>query len=98
MSTPSFVAIPISHSFCCLPFRLLSVVLPSRSQGPLATFYGRRELNNALLPLLITCLNASEWQLRCVLRAWMFAPFIVCVFVLFVCWLVCLLRPHLQPA
>ncbi len=36
-------------------------------QGPLAVFYGRRELNNTLLPLIITCLNAQEWQLRCAL-------------------------------
>ena len=31
---------------------------------PLAAFFGRRDLNDLLLPLLITCLNAAEWQLR----------------------------------
>jgi hypothetical protein len=31
---------------------------------PLAEFFGRRDLNDLLLPLLITCLNAGEWQLR----------------------------------
>lgn len=30
----------------------------------LALFFGRRDINDLLLPLLITCLNAPEWQLR----------------------------------
>ncbi|MEW5304984.1 MAG: hypothetical protein WDW36_007556 [Sanguina aurantia] len=30
----------------------------------LARFFGRRDLNDLLLPLLITCLNAGEWALR----------------------------------
>ena len=31
---------------------------------PLAHFFGRRDRNDLLLPLLITCLNAADWQLR----------------------------------
>lgn len=31
---------------------------------PLRLFFGRKDFNNLLLPFLITCLNASEWQLR----------------------------------
>jgi phosphoinositide-3-kinase regulatory subunit 4 len=30
----------------------------------LGLFFGRKDINNVLLPLLITCLNAAEWQLR----------------------------------
>lgn len=30
----------------------------------LAAFFGRRGVNDVLLPLLITCLNAGSWQLR----------------------------------
>lgn len=30
----------------------------------LAGFFGRRDVNDVLLPLLITCLNAGAWQLR----------------------------------
>lgn len=30
----------------------------------LAAFFGRRDINDVLLPLLITCLNAGSWQLR----------------------------------
>eukprot|EP00882_Tetradesmus_deserticola_P024158 GHRQ01026388.1.p1 GENE.GHRQ01026388.1~~GHRQ01026388.1.p1 ORF type:complete len:299 (+),score=140.31 GHRQ01026388.1:337-1233(+) len=30
----------------------------------LGLFFGRKDINNVLLPLLITCLNAGEWQLR----------------------------------
>jgi hypothetical protein len=30
----------------------------------LGLFFGRRGINDLLLPLLITCLNATEWQLR----------------------------------
>jgi hypothetical protein len=30
----------------------------------LAGFFGRRDINDVLLPLLITCLNAGSWQLR----------------------------------
>eukprot|EP00879_Flechtneria_rotunda_P006900 GHRR01007246.1.p1 GENE.GHRR01007246.1~~GHRR01007246.1.p1 ORF type:complete len:991 (+),score=385.20 GHRR01007246.1:2403-5375(+) len=30
----------------------------------LGIFFGRRDINDLLLPLLITCLNAGEWQLR----------------------------------
>lgn len=30
----------------------------------LGLFFGRRDINDLLLPLLITCLNAGEWQLR----------------------------------
>lgn len=30
----------------------------------LGVFFGRRDINDLLLPLLITCLNAGEWQLR----------------------------------
>lgn len=33
-------------------------------QAPLAAFFGRRGLNDALLPLIITCLNAPDWLLR----------------------------------
>jgi hypothetical protein len=37
--------------------------LLSHSPG-LAAFFGRRDVNGVLLPLLITCLNAGSWQLR----------------------------------
>ncbi|GBG00520.1 phosphoinositide 3-kinase regulatory subunit 4 [Raphidocelis subcapitata] len=37
--------------------------LLSHSPG-LAVFFGRRDINDVLLPLLITCLNAGSWQLR----------------------------------
>lgn len=30
----------------------------------LAAFFGRKDVNELLLPLLITCLNSPEWQLR----------------------------------
>ena len=30
----------------------------------LAAVFGRADVNDALLPLLITCLNAGSWQLR----------------------------------
>jgi hypothetical protein len=40
-------------------------VFPISWQESLAVFFGRRDLNEALLPLIITCLNATgEWQLR----------------------------------
>ena len=30
----------------------------------LALFFGRKELNDKLLPLLITCLNSNDWRLK----------------------------------
>lgn len=47
---------------CCSCSHLQHLLV--RAQVPLAVFFGRRGVNDALLPLLITCLNAGEWLLR----------------------------------